>query len=206
MAARAEVIRIGRREFIALLGGGAVWPLAARAQQPSRVPKKLPRIGFLIAWRPLWRDDPFVRGLRDHGYVEGQNLIIEYRIWEGHKDILAKQVAELVTGRVDLILAPTTIAALAAKQATSTIPIVIVLAEDPVGAGLAASLARPGDNVTGLSSQGSDTMMKNFSLLTEILPEASHFAVLMDPGNSLHAQVFDSLEREARTGTFAWSR
>jgi len=84
-----------------------------------------------------------------------------------------------------------------AKQATSTIPIVIVAAEDPVGAGLAASLARPGGNVTGLSSQGSDTMMKNFSLLAEILPEASHFGVLMDPDNPLHAQVFDSFKREA---------
>jgi putative tryptophan/tyrosine transport system substrate-binding protein len=186
-----------RREFMASLAAAAAWPLAARAQRPDRALKKLPHIGFLIARQLIWRDDPFVRGLREHGYVEGQSLTIEYRIWEGDKDILAKQVAELVTGHADLILAISTVAALAVKQATSTIPIVVVAAEDPVGAGLAASLARPGGNVTGLSSQGSDTMMKNFSLLTEILPEASHFAVLMDPGNPLHAQVFDSFEREA---------
>jgi putative tryptophan/tyrosine transport system substrate-binding protein len=187
-----------RREFIALFGGAAVgWPLGASAQRPDGALKKLPRIGFLTARRPIWREDPFIRGLREHGYVEGENLTIEYRVWEGDKDILARQVAELVTGRVDLILAITTIAALAAKQATSTIPIVIVVTEDPVEAGLAASLARPGGNVTGLSSQGSDTMMKNFGLLAEILPEVSHFAVLMDPDNRSHAQVFDSFEREA---------
>jgi putative tryptophan/tyrosine transport system substrate-binding protein len=180
-----------RREFIALLGGAAVgWPVGASAQRPDRALKKLPHIGVLTGRRPLWREDPFIRGLREHGYVEGENLTIEYRVWEGDKDILARQVAELVTGRVDLILASTTIAALAAKQATSTIPIVIVAAEDPVGAGLAVSLARPGGNVTGLSSQG-------IGLLTEILPEASHFAVMMDPDNRLHAQVFDSFEREA---------
>jgi ABC-type uncharacterized transport system substrate-binding protein len=187
-----------RREFIALVAGAAItWSHVGVAQQPDQILKKLPRIGFLASQLPSWRDDPFTRGLREHGYVEGQNLIIEYRVWEGDKDKLAKFAAEFVTNRVDLILASSTIEALAAKQATSTIPIVIAVAGDPVGAGLAASLARPGSNVTGLSSQGSDTMKKSFSLLAEIVPEASNFAVLMDPDNRLHAQLFDLFEHEA---------
>jgi putative ABC transport system substrate-binding protein len=135
--------------------------------------------------------------LREHNYIDGENLLIEYRIWEGDKDKLAKYAAELATARVDVILASSTIEALAAKRATSTIPIVIVVSGDPVGAGLATSLARPGGNVTGLSSQGNDTMTKSFSLLAEIVPEASLFAVLMDPDNRLHAQLLDLFQREA---------
>jgi putative tryptophan/tyrosine transport system substrate-binding protein len=188
-----------RREFIALVGTVVACPLVALAQQADGATKKLPRIGFLASQLPSGDGSvyPFIRGLRDYGYVDGQNLIIEYRVWQGDKDNLAKHAIELAADHVDLILASSTIEALAAKRATTTIPIVIVVSGDPVGAGLAASLARPGGNVTGLSSQGNDTMAKSFSLLAEIIPEASLFAVLMDPDNRLHAQLLDLFEREA---------
>jgi putative ABC transport system substrate-binding protein len=189
-----------RREFIALVGAAMIWPAVARAQQPNEATKKLPRIGFLASQLPPTAgtvDDPFIRGLRDNGYVSGQNVVIQYRVWRGDQEQLAKEATQLAAEGVDVILASSTIEALAAKHATGTIPIVIVVSGDPVGVGLAASLARPGANVTGLSSQGSETMTKSFSLMAEIVPNASKFAVLMDPDNRLHAQLLDLFKREA---------
>jgi ABC-type uncharacterized transport system substrate-binding protein len=189
-----------RREFLALAGAVMFWPASVRAQQLDGTTKRLPRIGFLASQLPPGTgsvDDPFVRGLRDHGYINGQNILIQYRVWRGDQDQLAKDAARLAVDGVDVILASSTIEALAAKQATATIPIVIVVSGDPVGAGLAASLARPAGNVTGLSSQGNDTMTKSFSLLAEIVPDASKFAVLLDPDNRLHAQLLDLFQREA---------
>lgn len=190
-----------RREFITLIGGAAAaWPFAANAQQPDRMLKKLPRIGFLASapphplTQPLF--DAFDRGLREHGYIEGQNLIIERRFWQGDTEQLARFAAELVADNVDLIVAPTSIEALAAKRATTTIPIVTATAGDPVGVGLAASLARPGGNVTGLSTQGA-RVSKTLGLLAEAVPEASRFAVLMDPENPFHAQALKALQGEA---------
>src|SRR6516164_4561863 len=142
-----------RREFITLLGSSAAgWPLAARAQQISSVP----RIGYLspgsTSSGPLNYYDEFRRELRELGYVEGRNIVIDYRFADGKFDRLPQLAAELVHLNVDVIVSVVTQASLAAKNATKTIPIVIVSVGDPVGAGLVASLARPGANVTGNSS------------------------------------------------------
>jgi putative tryptophan/tyrosine transport system substrate-binding protein len=152
---------VRRREFISLLGGAAAaWPLAARAQQGA----KLPTIGFLgttttSAWGP-WTA-AFVQRLRELGWIEGHNLAIEYRWAGGRSDRFAEIAAEFVRLKVDVIVTGGNAAA-AAKQATSVVPIVFVLAVDPVGMGLIASLARPGGNVTGLSNQQTDTAGKRF--------------------------------------------
>jgi putative tryptophan/tyrosine transport system substrate-binding protein len=184
-----------RREFITLLIAQRIaWPNPLGAQQPhDQMPRKLPRIGFLTHSKSRQVQvlfDAFHRGLLEHGYVEGQNLLIEYRFWQGNNDLLAKFAAELVADGVDLIVAPTTPEALAAHAATSTIPIVTITAV-PVAVGLAASLARPGGNVTGMTSLSSDPskVSKGFGLLIEVLPGASRFAMLMDPDNQLHAQL-----------------
>jgi putative ABC transport system substrate-binding protein len=177
-----------RREFITLAGGAAVaWPDAILAQQLERM-KKLPVIGILNSGTPSQLSGPlrdaFGRGLRENGYVVGENLIIEQRFWQGDQEQLPKSVAELVADGVDLIVAPSTMEALAAKRATNTIPIVF-MSGDPVGVGLANSLAHPGGNATGLSVMG-DTRGKEIEMLAEVAPEASRYAVLMDPGNPLH--------------------
>ena len=142
-----------RRDFIkAVIGSAGVWPLAAVAQPADQLRKKVPRIGFLASV-PHERIDAFDRGLREHGYAEGENIIIERRFWKNDPEQLAKCAAELVALDVEVIVAPTTPEALAAKALTSTIPIVTATA-DAVGVGLAASFARPGGNVTGLTAVG----------------------------------------------------
>jgi putative ABC transport system substrate-binding protein len=154
-----------RREFITLIGStAAAWPLTARAQRPE----KLPTVGFLGAgtrasWS-LWVA-AFLQGLRELGWIEGRTVTIEYRWAEGHTERLAEMAAEFVQLKVDVIVTQGTLPALAAKQATSHIPIVFASAGDPVGTGLVASLARPGGNVTGLSSQMTDTATKRLELL-----------------------------------------
>src|SRR6516165_5570573 len=147
---------IVRRAFITLLGGAAAaWPLAARAQQPA----KLPIIGFLGSNTPSAQGQwnaAFVQRLRELGWVEGRNVVIEYRWAEGRSHRYTEIAAEFVRLSVDVIVTSGTVAVAAAKQATSVIPIVFATAGDPVGAGLVASLARPGGNVTGLSLQQTD--------------------------------------------------
>ena len=167
-----------RREFITLLGGAAVaWPLAARAQQPA----KLPTIGYLGGGGPISQRawvEAFVQRLRELGWIEGRTIAIEYRWGEGRAERYAEIAAEFVRLKVDVILAGGTEAALAAKQATSVIPIVFPTAGDPVGSGLVASLARPGGNVTGLSNLGSDLAAKRLELLREVFPGLRRLAVM----------------------------
>jgi putative ABC transport system substrate-binding protein len=170
---------MGRREFITLLGGGAFgWPAAARAQQPE-----MPVIGFLSAVSPgpyAQRFAAFHGGLNEAGYVEGRNVAIENRWAEERYDRLPALAADLVGRRVVLIVAYTDRAALAAKAATTTIPIVFVNGGDPVRAGIVPSLNRPGGNVTGASFFGVDLAPKQLALLHEVLPNAAVIALLVD--------------------------
>ena len=187
-----------RREFITLLGSAAGWPLAARAQQISSVP----RIGYLspgsASSGPLNYYDEFRRELRELGYLEGQNIVIDYRFAAGRFDRLPQLAAELVQLNVDVIVSVVTQASLAAKNATRTIPIVIVSVGDPVGAGLVASLARPGANVTGNSSMTIEVIGKSLALLKQAVPKASPMAVLWNPDNvTYQGQILRETEAAA---------
>ncbi len=174
-----------RREFIAMIGGAAASPLAARAQQPGRVP----RIGYLSPLNrnasAVIRDDAFQQGLRELGYVEGANIVIEYRFADGRFDRLPALAAELVQIKVDVIVALLTQASVAARDATKTIPIVIAGVSDPVGAGLIPNLARPGGNVTGTSSQTSEVVGKSLEFLKEAIPGVARAAALWNPANAV---------------------
>ena len=179
-----------RREFITLLGGGAAaWPLAARGQQAV-----MPVLGFLGTGSPevyAPRLRVFREGLKEAGYVEGQNIAIEYRWTQGQSDLLPKLAAELVQLRVAVIVAGSgTLGAKAAKGATTTIPIVFGVAVDPVEAGLVASLNRPGGNLTGVTNLNIEIGPKRVELLHTLLPTATGFAVLVDPssfGDFIHS-------------------
>src|SRR6266508_4089342 len=193
--------RIGlmrRREFIAFFGGLATWPLAARAQQPA----KLPTIGLLgsgtAAAQSPWTA-AFVKRLNELGRSEGRNVAIEYRWGEGRSERFAEIAAEFVRLKVDVILTHNTPPVLAAKQATSVIPIVFATAGDPVGTGLVASLARPGGNITGLSSQQPDTAGKRLELLRELIPGLRRLAILADVGNPFTALDIGEVQGAART-------
>jgi putative ABC transport system substrate-binding protein len=172
-----------RREFITLLGGAAVaWPLAAPAQQAA----KLPTIGLLgaataSAWAPSTA--AFAQRLRELNWIEGRTIVIEYRWAEGRSERYAEIAAEFVRIKVDVIVT-SGIAALAVKQATSVIPIVFATAVDPVGSGLVASLARPGGNVTGLSTQYADAGGKKLELLREVVPNLRRLAIMANVGYS----------------------
>jgi len=171
-----------RRAFLGLAAAGVIAaPGAARAQQAG----KGYRIGFLTSRSGLneW-DEAFRQALRGLGYVEGRNITIEYRWGAGNEERLAKMAAELVQLKVDIIMAATTVAIQAAMRATSTIPIVIAAASDPVGMGLVASLARPGGNVTGLTLMSSDLAGKRLQLLRQILPKTTRVAILAGHGGS----------------------
>ena len=172
-----------RREFITLLGGTvAAWPHAAVAQQAG----KLPTIGFLGASTRSAENEwiaAFVQRLRELGWVEGRTIVIEYRWAEGHDERLHELASELVRLKVDLILTHNTPPPIAAKQATSTIPIVFATAGDPVGTDIVASLARPGGNITGLSSQAPEIASKRLELLREIVPGLRRLAILSDLDN-----------------------
>ena len=186
---------IRRREFITLLGGAAAaWPLAARAQQPS----KLPTIGYLgsqtLATHADWHA-AFLQRLRELGWIDGRNLVIEYRWAEGSSDRAAKLAAEFVKLRVDAIVTYANPMVLAAKQATSIIPIIFAGAADPVGTGLVASLARPGGNVTGLSSENTDLASKRLELLREIVPGLRRVAIMANMSNP--ASVLDMNEAKS---------
>jgi len=185
-----------RREFLSVLGGAAAaWPLAARAQAPG----KMPRIGYLSpATKLSLHERGFLQGLRELGYVDGKNILIEYRFAGSKFNRLPALAAELVRLDVDVIVARVTQASLAAKAATKTIPVVMLAVSDPVASGLITSLARPGGNVTGTSSQTSDVSGKSLQLLKQIVPQLSHVAVLWNPANAIfQAQVLKATERAA---------
>jgi len=178
-----------RRAFIAVVGGSILAaPLAGEAQQPGKVY----RIGILSQNSRLWED--FRQGLRDLGYVEGRTIVIEYRWGEGSDEQFPRLAADLARLGADVIVAWGTPATLAAKNATNTIPIVMTGNGDPVGTGLIASLARPGGNITGLSSLNPGLEAKRLELLKELVPKLSHVAVLWNPANPLH----DGLVREVK--------
>jgi putative tryptophan/tyrosine transport system substrate-binding protein len=188
---------VKRREFITLLGGAAVaWPLSARAQELV----KLRTVGFLGATTPSaqkkWTD-AFVQRLRDLNWIEGRTLAIEYRWAEGRAERAAEVLAEFVRLKVEVIVTHPTALAVAAKQATSIIPIVFALAGDPVGSGLVTSLARPGGNATGLSLQMPDALTKRLELLREVVPGLRRLTILANVSNAIAVQEMRSVQEMA---------
>jgi ABC-type uncharacterized transport system substrate-binding protein len=188
-----------RREFITLLGGAAVgWPLAARAQQ-----RAVPVIGYLHSGSPepnLKRVSAFRKGLGETGYAEGQNVAIEFRWAAGQDDQLPEMAAELVRRRVAVIATPgSTPAALAAKAATTTIPIVFYIGGDPVALGLVASLNHPGGNATGISTQDAELMAKRLAQLREVVPRAARCIALVNPNSALTEAIVKNLQSSVAT-------
>jgi putative tryptophan/tyrosine transport system substrate-binding protein len=188
-----------RRKFITLLGGvAAALPIAARAQQPAG---KVYRIGILEPTSQALNGDyfdAFRQGLREFEYIEGQNLVIEYRSAYGHNERFPNLATELVRLNVDLIVARGTPAALAAKNATRTIPIVLLGIGDPVAQGVVASLAHPGANITGLSAVATELYAKRLELLTELVPRVARIAFLTNMGNPNEQLNWEQIENAAR--------
>jgi putative tryptophan/tyrosine transport system substrate-binding protein len=194
---RLEACPMRRREFMAGLGSAAAWPVVARAQQPA-----MPVIGFLDTQSA---DDskflivPFLQGLKETGYVEDQNAAVEYRYAENQFDRLPALAADLVRRRVAVILADGASAAVPAKAATTTIPIVFATGGDPVALGLVASLNRPGGNLTGNAVLETELVPKRLQLLRELLPNAGRFGLLADPVSVATQSILADLQAAART-------
>jgi putative tryptophan/tyrosine transport system substrate-binding protein len=194
-----------RRTFITLLGGAAAWPVAARAQQPIGRTGTMPRVGMLMpgpAAHSAATLDPFYRGLHELRYSEGQNLAIERRDGNWKPDRLPALASELVGLKVDIIVAWSTPAAQAAKQATNSVPIVAAVMADPVGDELVSSLARPGGNVTGTTFLGPELVAKRLQLLRDVVPGLARVAALWHPhayGEHTMAKVVKDIEDAART-------
>jgi putative tryptophan/tyrosine transport system substrate-binding protein len=183
---------------MALLGGAVAWPLAARAQQAAR----RPTIGYMGVNTPVvesQRTAAFVQRLRELGWIEGRNVTVEYRWAEGRNERFAEIAAELVQLKVEVIVTAGTAAVVAAKQATSVIPIIFALGGDPVGTGLVASLARPGGNVTGLTQQSTDLAGKRVELLREVVPGLGRLATMANIGNPLAVLEMREVHAAART-------
>ena len=185
-----------RRTFLAISTGTLLLALEAAAQQGGKVY----RVGFLWDTPAVWPHalEAFRHGLRDLGWVEGQNIVIEYRWTEGRFDRLPSLVEELVRLKVDLIVAPTSVYTGAAKRATSTIPIVFASHADPIGSGHVASLARPGSNATGLTIVMSETMAKSLELLKGTIPGLTRVAVIWDPATPSHRPGLKAVEDAGR--------
>jgi putative ABC transport system substrate-binding protein len=188
-----------RREFIKLMGAATVlWPVAGRAQRPA----KLATIGYMGPNTPLvdrYRLPAFVKRLNELGWIEGRTVVIDYRWAEGRSEHLAEIAAEFVKRKIDVIVTGGTPATAAAKQATSTIPIVFAAVGDPVGTGIVESLARPGGNVTGLSLQQTESADKRLELLREVIPGLRHLAVIANGGNPSAVLEMREAEATART-------
>ena len=186
-----------RRKFITLLGAAAALPFPARAQ-PARVYRVAGLSGGTAASRvPLLA--AFMGGMRDLGYVEGGNLIVEHRYAEGNFERLPSLVSELLAWKPDLLFVSTTPGGLAAKAATSTVPIVLVSVADPVGVGLIASLVRPGGNITGVTNIAAELAGKRMQLLKEIVPAATKVAILINPDDPIAPPQMESAKSAAGT-------
>ena len=188
--------RLKRREFITLLGGAAAWPLAARAQQTGKVH----RIGYLgvTTYGEYAREiEALLRGLRRLGYEEGKNIAVLYQFAEGHYDRLPALAGELVRSKIDIIVTHSTPAARAAKQATSTIPIVVTAAADLVSSGLVPSIARPAGNLTGLTFFFAEICAKRVELIKEAVPGATRLGVLVNPANPSGEMALTAMARAA---------
>jgi putative ABC transport system substrate-binding protein len=186
-----------RREFITLLGGAAAWPLAARAQQAGKVW----RIGLLsgASREPTSSNyEAFLQGMRELGYVEGRDFVMEYRFADGKYERFPELAAELVRLKVDVLVTGTAAAIRTLQRATTTIPIVLAYSTDPAGNGFVASLARPGGNITGLSGSSDDTSPKQLELVTTVIPTASRIGLLGNPASPTFAGVRPGAEIAAQ--------
>jgi len=192
---------VRRRTFISLLGSAVAWPLGARAQQAASTVR---RIGLLLPGNARTTAvrgqlEAFRQGLKEYGWVEGQNIIVEYRFAEGREDALPAIAAELARLRLDIIVAESTVGIQAAKTVTQTVPIIMATSADPVGTGFVASLNRPGGNITGLSLQTAELSGKRLQLLTEIVPGLARLAVLSNPLNPSIAPIVEQTKAAAQS-------